>query len=156
MKNNKIDQSMTVQFRTINNSASDWKWQSYRRSWAWQTYSFLDRFQQKVSRMIVVFRKFLILQKLMGLDPYGGRVNFCGRFIFSALMILAILLPLINVILNFRDKADLAALPSIFGCGPVAPFYLHLIVKSDRLYSLLDELQDIVNESTWTRIVCVS
>lgn len=99
--------------------------------------------------MIVILGKYQMLQKIMGLNPYGGFQNILLRIVHSVILVTGIALSLVFLVLNFHDDVNLAlsTLPPIFGFGVVVPVYFHLILNRERINSLLDELQDIVNES---------
>lgn len=76
-------------------------------------------------------------------------MNIFGRIVFLILLISSILLPSIFVASKIRDDfyVALSTMPPIFGYVAVLPIYLHKLVNRERIYSLLGELQDIVNES---------
>lgn len=99
--------------------------------------------------MIVILGKYQLLQRILGLNPYGGFENILLRIVYSVVLVSGISLLLIFLVLNFHDDANLAltTMPPIFGFGAVVPVYFHLILNRERINSLLDELQDIVNES---------
>lgn len=94
-----------------------------------------------------VYRRFL--QRLVGLDPRGGCENIYRRFIYSILLISFVSNQIAFFILNIADGFDRAvpALPSIGGVIPAAASYLYLLINSEKYYSLLDEMECIVNES---------
>lgn len=105
--------------------------------------------------MIVIFQRYHFFEKLLGLQPSGGYKNIYGRIAFPLLLITSIFLPFTFFISNIHEDMDLAmsTLPLFFGHVPVVPIYFHLLVYRKRIYSLLDELQAIVNESMWSRIM---
>lgn len=92
---------------------------------------------------MIVLKEFKFLQVLIGLNPVGGIENIIVRFIaWSAICSMLF-------VLNTHEEIYLAsaAIPAVFGFGAHLLSYTHLVICRERFYSLLDELQDIVNES---------
>lgn len=138
---------------TMNRKKIEMLWQS--NLWGLSCRTFNWKVFIKGRKMIVILQKYQLLQKFMGLDPRGGRLNFLRRFTFSILVMLSICLPSTILVLNIRDNTNLAlsTMPAISGFVAVAPTYFHLIIKRERIYSFLNELQEIVNNSMWNHLV---
>lgn len=99
---------------------------------------------------MIVLEKYKLIQKLMGLDPQGGFEKFILRFIFSIVFILCFSTITIYFISNIHDDVYRvwAVLTSDFPTVSLMSSYFHLMIYRGRYQSLLNDLQDIVNEST--------
>lgn len=106
---------------------------------------------------MAVLREYKLLQKLVGLNPLGGRENIYFRVFHLFVLCSFDLLALIDFIRKTHGDIDqaLAALPTIFGMTLLIANYLHLLVCRERINSLLDDLQNIVIESETQFIICL-
>lgn len=98
---------------------------------------------------MIVLAKYKLLQKLMGLDPRGGLENVILRFLYFFVFILCLLSLLIFLFSKAYDDIYRlwAVLLPIMATTSLMASYLYLVIYRGRFYSLLDDLQDIVNES---------
>lgn len=98
---------------------------------------------------MIVLKEYKFIQKLMGLNPFGGLENIILRVIYSILLLSSGLMISIFFILKIYDDIyrALAALPAIFGFALLLATNWYLLINRKRFHLLLDELQEIVNES---------
>lgn len=103
----------------------------------------------RTSDEMEVLEDYKFIQKLMGLNPIGGLENIILRVIYSILLLSSDLLISIFFISKIYDDIyrALAALPAIFGFTLLMTTNWYLLITRKRFHSLLDELQDIFNES---------
>lgn len=104
---------------------------------------------------MIILAKYKFLQKLIGLDPLGGFENIVLRFIYWFLLFSTAMLISIFFFLNIHDDIHRAwgALTALIAFTTVVTTYSHLLIYRHRFYSLLDELQDIVNESVELKLI---
>lgn len=81
--------------------------------------------------------------------PRGGRHNIIGRIVYSMIFLLFSSLTPPFLALNIDQGIDqiLPLVCIIFAHVAIIPPYFHLLFNRKQFYSLLDELQDIVDES---------
>lgn len=98
---------------------------------------------------MIVLEKYKLLQKAIGLNPDGGHGNTAVRVLISVLFLFLNLFVLIYFFLNIHDNIDraLSVLPALCGGISIMAVYWHLLIRRERFYSLLCDLQDIVNGS---------
>lgn len=98
---------------------------------------------------MIVLSGFKLLQRIIGLSPMGGLENLIVRFIYLFVFFSGVLMFSIYFILNIRDDMyrALATFPLICGYMIHALIYLHLLSGRKHLNSLLNDLQNIVDES---------
>lgn len=102
----------------------------------------------KYNKMMIL-QRYKFLEKLVGLNPSGGVENIVLRVIYIVTLLSFQLMELIYVIVNIRygiDKAASAMAP-LTGVFPAPANYIYLVFSRAHYYSLLKELQGIVNES---------
>lgn len=124
--------------------------QSNSRAHSYQTwFRSVLRKNRRPAKMIVL-KEYKFLQKLIGLNPQGGFENIVVRFVYLIVVSSSILMFLGFFIMNIHDNANeaLVTLPTILGFSVLLANYLHLLINRKSFCLLLDELQDIVNEST--------
>lgn len=99
---------------------------------------------------MIVLSEFKLLHKLMGLNPLGGRGNLAIRFFYFVVGLSGVVAFTIFFVLNVHKDIfrAAAALPSVTGFILFMTNYMHLLIRRKRFYSLIDELQKIVNRST--------
>lgn len=101
---------------------------------------------------MIVFEISKCLRKLFG-DPSSGvgcRCAYIAASIFtSTSMPASVVGALLNLVLNLNDDIQRAwpSLAPAFGLISATIIYWHLFRNHSRLYTFLDEMQDIVNES---------
>lgn len=100
-------------------------------------------------KMLAVFEKYYFYLKLSGMDFQGGRRSEVPRITISVVFILFIILATTSVAQNTPEDMDsvLRTVTKIFANGSFAGLYFHLLGKRKQFHALLDELQDITNES---------
>lgn len=98
---------------------------------------------------MIVFGRYRLMEKLIGLNPIGGRENGFLRIVHLFFIVSFDLMESIFIILNIDDGIDQVApgLAPLFGTIPPMVSYVHLLINRGRYYSLMNDLQDIVNES---------
>lgn len=98
---------------------------------------------------MIILGKYNMLLQVTGLDPHGGCKNVIARIVFSILYFLFNLLSIIFLVLTFGDNLEqtLLLMLIIFSHLAIIPSYFHMVINRKRFHSLLDELQDIVQES---------
>lgn len=95
---------------------------------------------------MIVLQEFKFLQVLIGLNPLGGLESIIVRFIgWTAIFSLLFFLDTYEYLVS-------PALPCFFGLVAHLLSYTDLVVCRKGFYSLLDELQLIVNESKWVNL----
>lgn len=104
---------------------------------------------------MIVLNEFKLLQKIIGFNPLGGIENIFLQVIYWVAFLSSSWMMCTFFILNVRDD--------IFGALGMFPAFLayvshivtlsHLLTSRDRFYSLLDDLQEIVNESTKIKMI---
>lgn len=104
---------------------------------------------------MIILAKYKLLQKLIGLDPLGALENIVVRITYWLLLFSTAGLISIFFIVNIHDDIHRAwgALTAIIAFTTVVTTYSHLLIYRDRFYSLLDDLQDIVNESAELKLI---
>lgn len=97
-----------------------------------------------------VLEEYKFLQKLMGLNPQGGFANIVVRVISLVSLLSCDLMLLLFVVFNIHNDlyGALTALPATLGFTLLLTTYLYLLIRREQFFSVLNELQDIVNEST--------
>lgn len=103
-------------------------------------------FARNISKMDI-FGKFIYFQKISGLDPRGAGNNAIARIIYFYFY-LFYLLTSIYIALNFRRNLEqaLSAISVINANSGFIMVYFFLFINREEYYSLLAELQDIVDE----------
>lgn len=98
---------------------------------------------------MITLVKFKILLKVIGLNPLGGRENIILRILYCFMLFSFNFMCFMCFIVNIDDNANLAwaALTSLFAFVSLLAVYLHLLISRGSFHLLLDDLQDIVNES---------
>lgn len=98
---------------------------------------------------MIVFEKYRLMERLIGLDPIGGRGRIFLRFINLVPITLFNLMELAFIISNINHDIHqvISALAPLFGAIPPMASYIHLLINRHRYHSLLNDLQDIVNKS---------
>lgn len=98
---------------------------------------------------MIIFGEFKLVLQISGLDPEGGRRNLIARIIFSILFVLFNLTATVFLIRSFvRDiEQILLIMPVYLAYHATIVIYIHLLMNRKEFYSLLDELQDILEES---------
>lgn len=96
---------------------------------------------------MIVLREFKFLQKLMGLNP--GVENIAVRLVYLFVLSSCTLMLSLFSISNFHNDiyGALGVLPTIAGFAVLVVNYLQLLISREPFNSLLNELQNIVNES---------
>lgn len=98
---------------------------------------------------MIIFGKFKFLLEMSGLDPQARSKNYIARIVYTISFLLSCLLASIFVAQTFSQDID-QSLPVVCiilaDCALLAT-YSHLLINRDRFYSLLDDVQDIVDES---------
>lgn len=98
---------------------------------------------------MIVLEKYRLMERLIGLDPLGGRGQVFLRFIHSVPITLFNLMELAFIISNIADGVDqvIYAVAPLFGAIPPMACYIHLLINRHRYHSILNDLEDIVNKS---------
>lgn len=98
---------------------------------------------------MIIFGKYKFVLDVSGLTSQNGIKNFVARFTFSILFFAFIPLTWTFLALNYHQDIDksLIAVCTILAQACFIPTYFHLTLNRVKLYSLLDDLQDIVLES---------
>lgn len=111
--------------------------------------SFVSNISGIQSDKMIVLEKYKWLQKAIGMNPLGGRNNILLRILFSLLFVSFNLMVSIFFILNIHDgiQKTFSILPAICGVMSALLTYWHLLINRKQFYSILFELQKIVNES---------
>lgn len=101
--------------------------------------------------MITVRERYLLLLKLVGLDPFGGLKNIIGRIIISVVLVLFALMVSTFLALGFRQNIDevLPTLPMLLVLLAILIYYFHMLLHREQIHFLLAELEDIVHESLY-------
>lgn len=99
---------------------------------------------------MIILEKYKLLEKLVGLNPFGRIENVILRTIYLVTLITFNLMELIYIVVHFREGIDRTApaLTPFTGIFPALANYIYLVMNRKRYYSLLAEMQDFVNEST--------
>lgn len=99
---------------------------------------------------MIVLNEFKILQKLMGLNPLGGLENIIMRFVHVIAFLSSDVMIAVYFIFNAHDDIiqALGSSNAFFALASHLVTCTHLWMHREEFYSLLDELQDIVTEST--------
>lgn len=98
---------------------------------------------------MIILEKYRLLEKFIGLSPDGRIENIISQTIFVHTLISFNLMELIFIIVNSQygfEKAATALSP-ICGVIPAMADYIFLLFNRKQYYSLLREMQDIVNDS---------
>lgn len=100
---------------------------------------------------MIVLEKYKLVEKLVGFNPHGGVENTILRIVYMVTFISFNIMELIFVILNVQNGFDrlvmVTAICAFCGVVPVMFSYAHLWINLKRYYALLDDLQQIINES---------
>lgn len=98
---------------------------------------------------MIILEKFQLFQKIVGLDPHGGLISSIVKMIYLFVFIPFIVMELIVFISNVRGGMGLALNAMSALCGVLPPMlsYGHLLINRKRYFSVLREMQSIVNES---------
>lgn len=98
---------------------------------------------------MVVLGYYKMLLTFLGLDPHGGFGNLAVRFVHWIALTTSFLSWSNFFIVNIRvDMLQaLTAMPLIVAFASLIPMFSYPIIYRKKLYSLLDELQDIIIES---------
>lgn len=99
---------------------------------------------------MIVLEKYKLILKSIGLNPRAGHENIVVRFLQWIKTIPFYLMMLFFFNFNVLDDIyrALTAMPLILVVSTLIPILWHLVTFREKLYSLMDDLQDIVNEST--------
>lgn len=99
---------------------------------------------------MIIFEKYQLLQKLIGLHPNGGYESIIVRITYLFVFMSFCAMEVIIFILNVRDGINRAlnAICALSGVVPPMTSYGHLLINRERYYSVLRKMQEIVNEST--------
>lgn len=103
---------------------------------------------------MIILEKYQLLEKLVGLKPFGGRESIVLPIIYVVTFISFNLMQLIFITVNIQEHVvqALTALGIFFGVMPAMLTHMYLLINRTRYYSLLNEMQDVVNERTLTVI----
>lgn len=101
-------------------------------------------------KMIIILEKCKLLLKFIGLGALDVRANILLRITFSVLFTSGLAFASIFIILNFGDHREraISGIPPFCGFLIVYAIYLHLLINRDRFCAVINELQNIVNESS--------
>lgn len=96
---------------------------------------------------MIILERYRLLERLAGLDPLGGRISLIVRIIHLVTFISISAMESIFIILNIHDGIDRAApaLAPLCGIIPGMAYLAHLLMNRERYYSVLNEMQEIVN-----------
>lgn len=98
---------------------------------------------------MITLEKYKLLLKTIGFQPHGGLGDIVRRFIlcfaFFSILLMSWILFMVNIGRDSKKAWD--AMCVFAGFMTHGPIYSHLIVSRKRMYSLLNDLQDVVNES---------
>lgn len=99
---------------------------------------------------MIVLEKFKFFQNILGLDPRGGLKNIIVRVIYWIILFSCELACLMFFLINLHEDMfqSMAVMPVVSVFISHVAIYSYLLVNRRNLNSLLDELQEIVNEST--------
>lgn len=104
---------------------------------------------------MIILTAYKSLRKLNGLNPLGGVENMIWRFtyLFSLFSSSSMLL------ISFIDTMDedlylaLGSLPACIAYSLHGTTYVDMLRGREDVYSLLDELQDVVNKSVKNKLI---
>lgn len=98
---------------------------------------------------MIILEKYRLLETYLGLRPRSGWKTILVQSFHLVTFLAFGLSELILMILNIRDGIDKAApaMSPFFGVIPAMGCLLHLLVIRERYYSLLEKMQEIVDES---------
>lgn len=98
---------------------------------------------------MTIFGNFVIFQQITGFYPQGGLGNIIVRIVYSVLFMLFYLVTAIFIALNFRHNIDQALydVSIINGNSAFILTFFYLLMNREQFYSLLDDMQDIVDKS---------
>lgn len=103
------------------------------------------------SDKMIVLTKYKFLLKLIGFNPLGGYENIFVQLIYFIVIISTSAMTWLYFFINIGQHIHMyqawAALPVAFTGTPNVAIYLHFLNSRQRFYSLLDEVQDIINIS---------
>lgn len=105
---------------------------------------------------MIVLEKYRMFEKLLGLHPLGGRKHIYVRISYFVTFISFNLMELTFIILNIHEGIEkvASALSPIFVVPSSVACYAHFLINRDRYNSLLNEMQDIVDESKYFKSFC--
>lgn len=97
-----------------------------------------------------ILEDFRLWERIIGLYPLGRRETVFVRIVYLTSFVLFISMQLIAIILNIPDGIDKAApaLAPFCAVVPAMTNYGYLLIIRERYYSLMSDLENIVNEST--------
>lgn len=100
--------------------------------------------------MIILEKYRKWLEKLIGLDRRGGLGSILLQNVYLMTLISFVSNEMAYFILNIHGGLDraMSVVPAFFGVLPNMSIYIFLLINRKRYYALLDEMQNIVNEST--------
>lgn len=98
---------------------------------------------------MVVLREFKSLQKFIGVSPSCGFGNIVVQVIYWITLFSWNLTFIFYFLLKFRNDiyGALGSMPPFVGFTLLLMTYWHLLIGREQFYSLVAELEDIVNES---------
>lgn len=98
---------------------------------------------------MIMFGKYKFVLEMCGLNPQGGRKNHMARIVYSVIFFFFTLLTSTFLALNFQRDTDqsLSVVCILLSHMAIISTYFHLLINRKQFYALLDEMQDIVNES---------
>lgn len=104
---------------------------------------------------MIVLEEFKMLQQSMGLDAQSGSKKIILRFLYWTLLSTSAFLTSTFFVVNIRTNTHqaMATLPTVIGFWLLTANYLHMLGSREQMYSLFDELQNIVNESTKRKLI---
>lgn len=100
--------------------------------------------------MIILAKYRKWLEKLIGLDRLGGLGSILLQNVYLITFMSFVSNEMAYFILNIHGGIDraMSVVPGFFGVLPNMLIYIFLLINRKRYYGLLDEMQDLVNEST--------
>lgn len=118
-------------------------------SQSWLTLFFRNNIFWRNIQKMNIFGNFIILQITAGLDPQGGRRNTIFRIIYAMLFGLFYLFTSIFITKNLRSNIDAALydVSIINGNTAFVLTYIYLVIYRKQFYSLLEDMEDIVQQS---------
>lgn len=98
---------------------------------------------------MIVLEKFILLERFLGLYSRGGPENILVRIVYLVTFILFNSMELVFFVLNIPNGIVKAApaLTALCGVVPAMACYGQLLIVRERYYSLMNEMQNTVNES---------
>lgn len=98
---------------------------------------------------MIVFEKYQLLQKLVGLHSLGGRKSLFVHFAFLAVQFSFAVMETLMFLSNIHGDlfSAIIALSSMCGAMPALCSYVDLLLNRERYYSVLRDLQETVDDS---------